>query len=288
MKKIIIGLLSLISICTYSQNQRFSYEYKFVRDSTEKDKVETEIMLLNMYPEGSQFYSREVFESDSIMNAEFEKQSKGGNTDINLKGFPRKGKVRYQIEKSYPDYAVSYFTQLGVDEYRVLESRKQKWEVLPGKEKVGEFNTQKATCTYAGRIWTAWFTADIPVQDGPHKFSGLPGLIIKLEDKTKSHSFELKGIQKMETDSKWKSFTNKERYGSLIVLDDKKYKKAYLDNRADPNKATRQMMADDVKIEMRDPSGKVIDMNEMMKKREKQQVEANRKNNNILELDLLQ
>ncbi len=287
MKKIIIGILSFFSICTYSQNQRFLYEYQFVRDSTEKDKAETEIMLLNVYSKGSQFYSREVFESDSIMNAEFEKQSKGGNTDINLKGFQSKGKVRYQVEKSYPDYSVHFFTHLGADEYMVQESRKLEWKILPEKEKVGQFNSQKATCNYAGRIWTAWFTTEIPIQDGPHKFHGLPGLIVKLEDKTRSHVFELKGIRKIGDAAIWKSFKDKERYGSLIVLNDRKYKKIYLDSRADPNKATRQMMAGGAKFEMRDPSGKVLDMNEIMKKREKQQIEANKKNNNILELDLL-
>lgn len=73
MKRIIIGMLSFLSIAIYSQNQRFSYEYKFVRDSTEKDKAETEVMLLNVFSKGSQFYSKDVFESDSTMDAEFKK-----------------------------------------------------------------------------------------------------------------------------------------------------------------------------------------------------------------------
>jgi GLPGLI family protein len=32
----------------------------------------------------------------------------------------------------------------------------------------------------------------LPIQDGPYKFHGLPGLILKIEDETKSHSFALK------------------------------------------------------------------------------------------------
>lgn len=77
MKRIIIGVLSFLSVTLLAQNQRFSYEYKFVRDSTEKHKNETEIMLLNVFSKGSQFYSKDVFESDSILNAEFKKQSGG-------------------------------------------------------------------------------------------------------------------------------------------------------------------------------------------------------------------
>ncbi|UFH32617.1 GLPGLI family protein [Chryseobacterium sp. C-71] len=287
MKKIIFGMLSFFSIATYSQNQRFSYEYKFVRDSTEKDKVETEVMLLNVFSRGSQFYSKDTFDSDSIINEEFKKQSKGGSMDINLTGFKAKGKVRYQIEKNYPDYSVNFFTQLGSSEYMIQESRKIDWKILPENEKVGEFNTQKATCSYVGRVWTAWFTTDIPIQDGPHKFHGLPGLIVKLEDKTKSHTYELKGVKKFGDESEWKSFKDKERYEPLIVLNDKKYKKVYLDNRADPNKGLRSLLAEGGKVEMKDASGKVMDTNQIMKDREKKQVEANKKNNNPLELDLL-
>ncbi len=287
MKKIFAGIMAILSIATYAQNQRFSYEYKFVRDSAEKDKSETEIMLLNVFSKGSQFYSKDVFESDSILNAEFKKQSGGLDHHIDLSKFKSKGKVRYQVEKNYPDYSVNFFTNLGSIEYMIQESRNQNWKILPEKEKVGEFNTQKATCDYVGRIWTAWFTTDIPIQDGPHKFHGLPGLIVKLEDKTKSHIFELKGVRKFDDKEEWKSFKDKERYEPLIILNDKKYKKTYLDNRADPNKGLRNLLAEGGKFEMKDASGKVMDSNQIMKDREKKQKETNKRNNNVLELDLL-
>ncbi|MBD3903880.1 GLPGLI family protein [Chryseobacterium sp. Ch-15] len=287
MKRIILGVFSFLSVSFLAQNQRFSYEYKFVRDSTEKDKSETEIMLLNVFSKGSQFYSKDVFESDSILNAEFKKQSGGFDNHIDLSKFKSKGKVRYQVEKNYPDYSVNFFTNLGSNDYMIQESRKQNWKTLPEKEKIGEFNTQKATCNYAGRTWMAWFTTDIPIQDGPHKFHGLPGLIVKLEDKTKSHIFELKGVTKFDDKEEWKSFKDKERYEPLIVLNDKKYKKIYLDNRADPNKSLRNLLAEGGKFEMKDASGKIMDSNQIMKNREKNQIEANKKNNNLLELDLL-
>lgn len=61
--------------------------------------------------------------------------------------------------------------------------------------KIGEFNTQKAETNFAGRKWIAWFTSDIPFQDGPYKFHGLPGLIVKIESADKTHSMELKGVK---------------------------------------------------------------------------------------------
>jgi hypothetical protein len=40
-------------------------------------------------------------------------------------------------------------------------------------------------------VWTAWFTKEINVSDGPYKFSGLPGLIVKLEDDRGDYKFDL-------------------------------------------------------------------------------------------------
>jgi len=287
MKNIIIAAFLFLNIFSYAQNQRFSYEYKFVVDSLEKDKVITEIMLLNVFSKGSQFYSKAVADSDSTMNAEIQKQISSGTNHINMKGVARNRKVRHQVEKIYPEYKMNYFVKFGGEEYMVEEIRKQDWKISPDKEKIGNFMTQKATCTYAGRNWTAWFTTEIPIQDGPYKFHGLPGLIIKMEDQSKTHSYELKGVQKMDDNAAFESFKDKKRYSALIILDDKKFKKAYLDYRADPNKGARQMLNSGMTFSMTDASGNPVDMNKMMKDREKKQIEANKKNNNLLELDLL-
>lgn len=49
---------------------------------------------------------------------------------------------------------------------------------------------QKVTTRWRGRTFTAWFAADIPVQAGPWKFGGLPGLILKVEDADSLYRFE--------------------------------------------------------------------------------------------------
>jgi GLPGLI family protein len=53
----------------------------------------------------------------------------------------------------------------------------------------------KAECDFRGRHWTAWFTMQIPVQDGPWKFCGLPGLILQMEESRGHYAFRCIGIE---------------------------------------------------------------------------------------------
>lgn len=57
-----------------------------------------------------------------------------------------------------------------------------KWEMDSSSKKVGELNCFKATCSFRGRNYTAWFSPDIPISKGPWKMGGLPGLIVELFD----------------------------------------------------------------------------------------------------------
>lgn len=51
-----------------------------------------------------------------------------------------------------------------------------------------------ATATFRGRSWNVWYTTAIPVQCGPWKLSGLPGLILKAVDQTEQYSFIIEEI----------------------------------------------------------------------------------------------
>lgn len=48
---------------------------------------------------------------------------------------------------------------------------------------------QKATTTFKGRDYIAWFAPDIPFSIGPWQYTGLPGLILKINDTKNQISF---------------------------------------------------------------------------------------------------
>ena len=48
---------------------------------------------------------------------------------------------------------------------------------------------------FRGREWTVFYTEDIPLMDGPWKFHGLPGLIMKASDENGHYTFECIGIK---------------------------------------------------------------------------------------------
>lgn len=270
----------VITTVLWGQNQRFVYEYRFMSDSTQKNEVTSEIMLLDIAKKGSKFYSQKKSIADSIHQDRIKKQIRDF-TGIDY------GQVSFVVEKSYPEYNITFYNNLDMNKYKVSDNRKLEWRILSEKEKIGEFSTQKAVCHFAGRVWTAWFTPDVTIQDGPYKFNGLPGIIIKLEDKTKSHSFVLKEVKKLGSDQEWVSDSEKKVFGNIISIDQEKYKKQFIDSRENPTKGMRQMMSGSTKMIMVDESGKQLDIEKILREQEKNAKANNAKNNNLLELDLL-
>ena len=281
MKVSFIAVFSFLSIYLNAQSQRFIYEYKFVKDSTEKSKSETELMVLDATKTGSKFYSLKKSIADSIHLDRVQK----GEKDFSGIDY---GLVLYVVEKTYPDFKIEFFNMLEMDKYKVTDRRKLDWKILPDKEKMGEFNTQKASVNFAGRTWTAWFATDIPIQDGPYKFHGLPGLIVKLEDKTQSHSFVLKEIKKLAGDYQWESDNKIKSFNATVPLDEIKYKKQFIDLRNNPAKSLRQIVSSNQKINIIDETGKPLDIEKLIKDKERAAKENNARDNNVLELDLLQ
>ncbi|PZU83040.1 MAG: GLPGLI family protein [Chryseobacterium sp.] len=277
MKKLLL-LFMFFGILTIAQNKRFIYEYKFISDSTNLDDIKTEMMFLDTTKDGSKYYSYTVFNSDSLMKADLEQQLKATGS-INVKSDMRKGNVRYSVTKTYPDYKTNLHRKLGMDAYNISEDRKINWKISSEKEKIGEWNTQKAEADFAGRHWIAWFSTDIPIQDGPYKFYGLPGLIVKIEDKTGSHKLELKGIKNIVGDMDINIWEAKE-----IAVNSKQFQKVLKEYENDPTKGIKQIQMGGTSIILTGKDGTSTKIAKEQEERLKNQI---KKDNNRIELDIV-
>lgn len=278
MKKLLINLFLIFGVLAIAQNKRFIYEYKFISDSTNVDDVKTEMMFLDTTKDGSKYYSYTVFNSDSIMKVDLEKQL-AATGSINVKSDMQKGSVRYSVTKTYPDYKINLHRRLGMDAYNISDDRKINWKISSEKEKIGEWNAQKAEADFAGRHWIAWFSTEIPIQDGPYKFNGLPGLIVKIEDKTGSHKLELKGIKNIKKELDINVFDAKE-----IAINSKQFQKVLKEYENDPTKGIKQIQMGGTSIVL---TGKDGTSTKIAKEQEERLKARIKKDNNRIELDIV-
>lgn len=266
-----ILLFLFLSIITSAQSQRFTYNYQFIPDSTNVSDVKNELMNLDVSKSGSKFYSYTVYQSDSLMKIDLDRQL-AATGSLNIKSDNRKGLVRYTVSKKYPKYEISLHNRILRDQYNVSEERPIVWKITSEKMKIGEWSAQKAEADFAGRHWYAWFTTDIPIQDGPYKFHGLPGLIVKLEDQTLSHRFTLQAVKNI-------SSTPEEIFGANeIPVNAKQYSKLLKDYENDPTKGLKQMQMGGAIMIMKDGQ------NSNMKEQEGRIKERMKKDNNKIEL----
>ncbi len=85
---------------------------------------------------------------------------------------------------------LTIYDKIFIDNYTYSEQTPYfNWTLIDETATICGYKCKKATCRFRGRQWTAWYTEDIQVCDGPWKFSGLPGLILQLEDAKEEQFF---------------------------------------------------------------------------------------------------
>lgn len=93
------------------------------------------------------------------------------------------------------------------------------WEMVDDSTKtILGYQCMKATVNYHGREWTVWFAPEIPLQDGPWKFCGLPGLVMEATETTGQHSFSVTGIETCNQPIYPVYCTDYEKMGRLDML----------------------------------------------------------------------
>lgn len=285
-KKLLVATFGLMVVFASAQEtaNRFFYELSFKpkKDSAKVDKVMT---VLDIAKDKSIYQDFTVPAQDSIIKSAVEEMEKT-KTFKDMTGIIKIPKFSFKVVKSYPSMKETYQDRISINLFGYEEEQKFDWKILNDKEKVGAYNTQKATTEFGGRTWTAWFSTDLPFQDGPYKFYGLPGLIVKVEDAGKNYSWELKGNKQLKD---WKEISYAEevnaKYGlsnDMKIITKEKFDKAFDAFKKDPMAEARGRVTPEMLV-MKMP-GSDMTIGDMLKKQEKMLNDFFNANDNPIEL----
>lgn len=218
MKKHTILFIIFFSNVIYGQKNGFFtanyeaiYNYISKTDSTKSATIEQK-MVLYIGDQSSlyQNFHKEKLDSISIANT----LSKG-NVTIDLRNISIP-KVNHVILKNYDNKKVTFTEELELTNIGYIdEITDLNWKITNEKSEINGYKCIKAVTLFRGREFIAWFTQEIPFQDGPYKFSKLPGFIIQINDTKNSFNFNLISFRKIKKDI----FYN-EKY---ITIDRKEY-----------------------------------------------------------------
>ncbi len=218
MKKLII-LLSILTLFFIETEAQYSFRPKISRgisscavvdsgyvrikytlNNRNKNDIENseDIHMLEIGEKQSRYSSYVIFRGDSTV-------SSGDNT------YYRKyaGPVYHQYNKCNKLFWGEYFKDYKnntLSEYVCMPKAIPnywyseaipifQWEIQEDTVSIANYLCQKATCSFRGRNYIAWFTPEIPINNGPWKFGGLPGLILKVYDDKNDYVFECVRIE---------------------------------------------------------------------------------------------
>ncbi|MCB0646936.1 MAG: GLPGLI family protein [Saprospiraceae bacterium] len=117
---------------------------------------------------------------DKIMNSNFAKNRKRSWFDL------------IRVSKDFEKNSYAIYQKSFTDGIMKLEENKSFiWQISEEKAEIDGIACIRATTSYGGRNWICWFAPSIPIFDGPYVFSGLPGLILKLEDEESIYKWEM-------------------------------------------------------------------------------------------------
>lgn len=285
MKKYFSLIIALIFVFANAQQSanRFFYELTF-KPKKANATLEKVMTSLDIIKDKSIYQDFTVPAQDSIIKAEVEAIEKAGVWKDITKSI-KMPKFSYKIHKAYPEMKISYADRISAKMFIYDDPTSFQWNILADKEKIGEYNTQKATTEFGGRKWTAWFAPDIPFQDGPYKFYGLPGLIVKIEDSEKNYSWTLKGNKKIEN---WEELSYAEKANSKYGMSNtpvsttkEKFQKSYANFKADPMAEFRPYMTPEMMSKPMPGSDKTV--GDFVKEQEKMAKDFLNANDNPIE-----
>lgn len=277
-------LLFFALVLNAQSANRFFYELTF-KPKKGIDSLQKTVMILDVTDKKSLYRDYLTVSQDSVLKIEVEKMQKAGVFKDLSKSF-QMPKFAYKITKEYPTMKVNFSERMLNSVFGYNEEPKFNWKISNDKQKIGEYEAQKATTEFGGRKWAAWFTESIPFPDGPYKFSGLPGLIVKIEDAEKNFSWVLTANKPLKEFEEL-SYSEKlsAQFGArndVTIINRDKFESSFEEYKKDPFASIRAQITPEMKA-MKMP-GNDKTMGEMMSDQEKSIKDFYNASNNTVEI----
>jgi len=280
-QKFILLFVLLYSILSYAQSNKndtlrgeFIYLLKAKFDTRTENRKE-ELFLLQITDKHSFFASTISLKGDSVMA---NSGTRRGNSDGSITLGWKKGtvipKTNFNFTIIQSNENIQFFDLAGLSLLTYKEPVIKNWKLLDETKIINSIICKKAEVRFKGRNWIAWYSPEIPFPYGPMKFSGLPGLIIKITDD--KGDFDLV-----------KSVSDTQLKGKLVNIKKSRYTDAIETTQPKLKQAQRNSAANAAAV-LASYGTTIIEGQEMLRQREKDREKAreeNKKYANPLELE---
>ncbi|WP_213280358.1 GLPGLI family protein [Chryseobacterium indologenes] len=278
-KKLLQLFILFYGVLLYAQSYKqdtlrgeFTYLLKAKFD-TRTDNKHEELFSLQIGDNRAFFASVTSLKGDSVM-------ATSGTTTKNADGSITLGwKTGVAIPKTSFNFTIiqsaediQYFDSAFMSLLMYKEPVIKNWKLMNETKVINTIICKKAEVTFKGRHWIAWYSPEIQLPYGPMKFSGLPGLIIKIADDRGDYDFELV-----------KSVPTSKLKGKLVSIKKSRYIGATETTQAKLKQTQRNIQANVTGV-LASYETTIIQGQEIIRQRQKER-EENKKYENPLELE---
>lgn len=200
-------LLSICALSAYAQQGHeliskskyvATYQMVYLTDTIEGTKKDDRFMLQIAEDGLSRWVSEYSYRIDSIytlpdalkiIRAEIREA-------FSQNKLPNSKRSSEYIYKNYPKGEVTVTDYIVLQDYIYSDQlHPQEWELKDSIQMVQGYECHLASTIFRGREWYAWYAPELPLDNGPWKLGGLPGLILEAYDAHRHYHYSLIGFE---------------------------------------------------------------------------------------------
>lgn len=191
---------SIAKLIVDNAKYRVYYSMSYSNDPAfVEEKTECQTLLL-IGSEHSAFLDYNELRADSILNMSAKTDQNAEEAINKAMSVIKFAKFKTVTLKNYPQKK-DYTFQIHVtprEKHRYTDPVQISWTLDDGTKEIAGYSCKRASCSFRGREYAAWYTTEIPLSEGPYVFDGLPGLILEISDTQGHYLFTINGMTQVK------------------------------------------------------------------------------------------